>query len=333
MKNLRLIEEELPGLNPDEVTVGIKAVGLNFADVAAILGLYRAIPKGSFIPGLEYSGVVEAVGPEVTGFSTGDRVMGISRFGSYTDRINIPFHYLKKIPDTWSFEEGAAWLVHGLTAYYALVRLAGIQEGQTVLIHAGAGGVGLLANRIAKKFNSFTIGTTRSTGKMEFMKAKGYDAVILRTRNFRNELEETLDGRPLHIVLDSIGGQVLKDSFRLMAPEGRLIVYGSASFMPHGFKPSYWRLFVKYLQRPKIDPMRLPEWNKSVMGFNLIYMYEQKENLKKYLDDLERLQIGKPYIGHRFAFDELLNGVRLLQSGKSTGKIVIRVEQKGKSEE
>src|SRR5512135_2017364 len=128
LKYLKLVEEELPELSPGEVTVGIRAIGLNFADVAAILGLYRAIPEGSFVPGLEYSGVVEAIGPEVTSCRIGDRVMGISRFGSYTNRINIPFHYLKKIPDTWTFEEGAAWMVHGLTAYYALVILAGIRD-------------------------------------------------------------------------------------------------------------------------------------------------------------------------------------------------------------
>ena len=326
MNNLNLAEEELPAPGPEEVTVDVKAIGLNFADVSAILGLYRAIPKGPFIPGLEYSGVVSATGSGVQGFKTGDRVMGITRFGGYVDRINIPYHYLSAMPDDWSFEDGAAYLVHALTAYYALIKLADIQQGQTVLIQSAAGGVGIFANRLAKKFNAYTIGTIGNDSKTDILKKEGYDAVIVRSENFREDLRKTLGDRELNIVMESIGGQVLKDSFRLLAIEGRMIVYGAASFMPHGSKPNYFKLIRQYWKRPMIDPMRLTEWNKSVMGFNLIYLYEKREVFRGILDHLRELDLGKPRVGHTFPFPELIQGVRLLQSGKTTGKVVITIE-------
>ena len=326
MNNLNLAEEDIAEPGVEEVAVDVKAIGLNFADVSAILGLYRAIPGGSFIPGLEYSGIVAAVGEGVTAFKPGDRVMGIARFGGYVSRINIPYHYLTGLPENWSFEEGAAYLVHALTAYYALVRLADIQQGQTVLIQSAAGGVGILANRLAKKFNAYTIGTIGNPSKAGILKKEGYDAAIVRSENFREDLRKTLGDRKLNIVLESIGGQVLKDSFRLLATEGRMIVYGAASFMPHGAKPNYFKLIRQYWKRPLIDPMRLTEWNKSVMGFNLIYLYDKRDIFRKILDHLQQLDLGKPHVGHIYPFSDLKEGVRLLQSGKTTGKVVITIK-------
>ena len=143
MNNLNLAEENIQAPGPDEVAVDVKAVGLNFSDISAILGLYKAIPKDSFIPGLEYSGIVTGTGPGVSNFKTGDRVMGITRFGGYVSQITTPHHYLTKMHDDWSFQDGAAYLVQALTAYYALVKLAAIESGQTVLIQSAAGGVGI----------------------------------------------------------------------------------------------------------------------------------------------------------------------------------------------
>ncbi len=323
ISNLKCVEEEMPELKPDEVTVEVMSIGLNFADVASIHGLYRAIPDGSFIPGLEYAGVIAATGSDAGNFKTGDRIMGITRFGGYVNRINIPWHYVIKIPDDWSYEEGASYPVHALTAYYALVKLAGIKENQTILIHSAAGGVGIMANRLAKRFHAFTIGTIGNPNKAELLKKEGYDEIIVRNDHFREDLKNSLGGNSLNIVLDSIGGQVLKDSFRLLSSEGRLIVFGSASFMTHGNKPNYFKMLRKYWKRPLIDPMRLPEWNKSVMGFNLIYLYEQREDLRQYLAHLEELDLGKPFIGHRFHFAELPDAVKLLQSGKTTGKVIV----------
>jgi alcohol dehydrogenase len=298
---------------------------LNFADIACVLGLYKAAPSGPFIPGLEYAGIVISKGRDVTGFMEGDAVMGLTRFGGYSDHINIPFHYLTKLPDGWSFEEGAAFLVQSLTAYYALIRLANIDQGQTILIQSAAGGVGIMANRIAKRFNAYTIGSVSHPSKRDLLIREGYDKVIVRTENFRNDLRNLLGDRSLNIVLESIGGQVFRDSFRILAPEGKMVVFGSASFITHGNRPDYWKLIRKYWKRPMIDPMKLAQWNKSVMGFNLIYLYEQRDHLKNYLAHLKKLNIGKPYIGHVYPFHDLLTAVKLLQSGITMGKVIINM--------
>ena len=145
------------------------------------------------------------------------------------------------------------------------------------------------------------------------------------SKNFRR-MKKTLGQKRLNIVLESIGGQVLKESFQQLASEGRMIVYGAASFMPHGSRPNYFKLLPLYLKRPMIDPMKLTQLNKSIMGFNLIYLYEQRESLKKYLQHLEQLDLGKPYIGDSFPFSKLKEGLKLLQSGKTTGKVVITLE-------
>lgn len=172
LNRLNLVDEELSDPQADEVQVKVKAVGLNFADIFAILGLYSATPVGSFIPGLEYSGEIIAKGEKVTDFQLGDRVMGVTRFGAYTSHINIDSAYVNKIPENWSFEEGASFLVQALTAYYGLFHLGNLKKGETVLIHSAAGGVGLLANRMAQKLGAYTIGTIGSAAKIDLLKRK-----------------------------------------------------------------------------------------------------------------------------------------------------------------
>lgn len=154
-KNLKQQSEELQAPQVGEVCVKVAAIGLNFADIFAIQGLYSATPKGSFIPGLEFSGEVMAVGPEVTGRKVGDKVMGATKFGGYVSHITISHQYVVPLPEGWSVEEGAGFLVQGLTAWYALTALGNLQKGSTVLVHSAAGGVGILANRICKKFDAY----------------------------------------------------------------------------------------------------------------------------------------------------------------------------------
>ena len=131
MDRLKLIEETLEPPLGEEICVKVRYIGLNFADIFAIFGLYSATPKGSFIPGLEYSGDVVTVGKEVKHFKPGDKVMGVTRFGGYSDRLNIDENYVSHLPDGWTYDEGAAFIIQAFTAYYALVVLGDIKEGQT----------------------------------------------------------------------------------------------------------------------------------------------------------------------------------------------------------
>lgn len=325
IKELVLTTETLAAPKADEVTVKVNAVGLNFADIFAMQGLYSATPKGSFIPGLEFAGEIIAVGSDVPEWKTGDRVMGVTRFGGYVSHINLPHQYVVKLPSAWSDEEGASFLVQGLTAWYALCELGNLQQGMTVLIHSAAGGVGILANRICKKFGAYTIGTVGSNKKVAFLKhEEAYDAVIVRDRHFYANLQDALGSRPLQLVLECIGGKILMQGWKALAPMGRMVVYGNASFATHRNKPQWLKLYWRYLKRPKIDPLRLPTQNKSLMGFNLIYLYEQTPLLHQMLGELQALDLKPQHVGQIFSFSEMHKAIHLFQRGETVGKVVVR---------
>lgn len=325
LANLKKVTEALPEPKPDEVTVAVKAIGLNFADIFAIWGLYAATPKGIFTPGLEYAGVIARVGTAVSGLKEGDRVMGVTRFGAYASHLNIDYRYVMPLPEDWDFAEGAAFLVHVLTAYYGLVNLGDLQAGQNVLIHSGGGGVGLMANRIAKKYDAFTIGTIGHPDKQDLLRQEGYDRIIVRSKQFECDLKETLDGKPLHLIMECIGGKILKIGYQQLAPMGRMISYGSARYASVGNRPNYLKLLYYYLTRPKIDPQTMTTENKSVMAFNLIFLFHQVELMHKMLDEIQQLELEKPYVGHRLPFDQLKEAILLFQSGRTTGKVVLEV--------
>ena len=323
LNNIKLVEEKLREPEENEVTIEVKAIGLNFADLFAIQGLYSATPKGSFIPGLEYSGIVTKKGKNVQEFEIGSRVMGAIKFGAYTTHLNIDPRYIIKLPEDWSFEEGASFIVQSLTAYYSLVELGNIKQDYTVLIHSAAGGVGIYANRIAKIYNAFTIGTIGSELKRNFLINEGYDEIIFRSNNFSKKLRHILEDRKLNIVLESIGGKIFEDSFKLLAPSGRIIIYGGAQFMSHSAKPDYLKLIPKYLFRPRVDPLSLSNLNKSIMGFNLIYLWDRPNELKVMIKNILEMNLKKPHIGKVYSFRNLMEALRYFQSGRSIGKVVV----------
>lgn len=323
--NMHVSEETLSEPGQGEAQVSIKAVGLNFADLFTVWGMYKAAPDKDFIPGLEYSGVVSKVGQGVTSVKEGDRVMGITRFGAYADALNIDARYLVQIPDNWSFAHGAAFLVQALTAYYGMVDLGRLQKGETVLIHSAAGGVGIQANRIAKRFDAYTIGSVGSEHKLALLNDEGYDKGIVRSDNFRQDLREALGDRRLDVIMECIGGKILMDSFKELGLMGRMVVYGSASFTTPGDKPNKIKMLIRWLKRPRIDPMRLPNSNKTVVGFNLIWLYPQIEKYHRIVRELSDLTLPEPIIGESYAFEELPQAIRKLQSGMTVGKVVVLV--------
>jgi len=325
INNLNLIEEELPDPAENEVTVEVKAIGFNFADLFALQGLYSATPKESFIPGLEFSGKIYKKGKNVVDFAIEDDVMGVIKFGAYATHLNIDCEYIQELPESWSFEEGAAFIVQSLTAYYALLVLGNLKEKDTVLVHSAAGGVGIYANRIAKKSNAYTIATVSSNAKVDFLKEEGYDKVIVRSDDFKEQLKIALNGRELNIVLESVGGKIFAESFNQLSPTGRIVIYGSAQFMSHSSRPNYFKLLYRFLTRPKVDPLSLTDTNRSVMGFNLIYLWNEPDEMKRLIKIILEMNLQKPHIGNIFSFNKLPEALRLFQSGKTIGKVVIKV--------
>jgi NADPH:quinone reductase-like Zn-dependent oxidoreductase len=321
LKNLKLKSGAIPHTPEGRVLVEVKSVGLNYADIFAILGLYSATPKGAFIPGLEFSGdVLESKHPE---FKKGQKVMGVTRFGGYDSHIVADPFYLIPLPSAWTYEEGAAFPVQTLTAYYALKTLGDLQPNQTVLIHSAAGGVGLQANRIAKRFNAYTIGVVGRKEKSSVLESEGFDKAIVRGETFQHELRDALAGRELNLVLETTGGKYFRYSYDALAPMGRVVAYGSAQFTPSSMRPNYLVLVFKYLFRPRVDPLSMIKANKSLMAFNLIWLYERKALMKKLLKEIDELHLPAPVVGHRYTFDCAVEALDFFRTGKSTGKIVL----------
>jgi len=226
---LRWEEVAVPAPAAGEATVRHHAVGLNFIDTYHRTGLYPLpLPAGI---GLEGAGVVEAVGEGVTGVKVGDRVAYAGGpVGAYAEVRNIPAHRLLKLPDTISFNTAAAMMLQGLTAAYLLRKTYRVQPGDAVLIHAAAGGVGLIACQWAKALGATVIGTVGSEAKAVLAKAHGCDHVInYSTENFTARVREITGGEGVPVVYDGVGKDTFMGSLDSLRPLGMLVAYGNAS--------------------------------------------------------------------------------------------------------
>lgn len=334
--------DSLPDPGPGEARIVVKAIGLNFADIFACLGLYSATPAGAFVPGLEFAGVVEALGPAVpppdpSGEAThpirpGDRVFGLTRFGAYAPAVNLGVRYLRPIPPGWSFAEGAAFPVQALTAWYGLTELGALEPGDNVLVHSAAGGVGLNALAILAAVGARVVASVGRPAKRDFLVERcglSPDQVIVRDRRtFGSQLDRALAALRLDgfdLVFDAVGGPFFRPAYERLRPEGRLILYGAADFMPKGARPEYLRLALKYMRRPRLDPLRMIAENRSVMAFNLIWLWDHADRLARAYDWLAHLVQRPPFVGRRFGFDDAPAALRYLQSGESIGKVVLEV--------
>ena len=313
--------EPLGSLPAGRVRVAVRAVGLNFADIFALTGLYSATPPGAFVPGLEFAGTVLEADCGTEGFSPGDRVMGVTRFGGYATMVDSEPEYLISLPDDWDFAQGAAWPAQTLTAWYALTHLGALQSGQTVLVHSAAGGVGLQAMKLARALGAIPVGTVGNPAKVACLEALGFEEVLVREQNFARQLQRA--ALTFDLVLDAIGGAVQRASFDALNPMGRLVVFGAAEFTPKGKRPDYLNALWRYLRRPRYDVMDMISSNRSVLAFNLIWLWEQKSQMQALLDELAAVPLTPPLVGHRFEFSDAHAALDLLRSGRSVGKVVL----------
>jgi alcohol dehydrogenase len=312
--------------------VAVGAIGLNFADLAACLGLYSATPPGAFVPGLEFAGAVEAVGEGAATVAPGDRVLGLTRFGGYATRVNADARYLHPLPGGWSVAEGAAFPVQAITAWYAISELGACKSGDAVLVQSAAGGVGLNALAILQAMGARVVATVGHDSKAAFLSAHAglerRQIIVRSRRTFGAQLDEALRANRIEgfdLVLDAVAGPFFEPAYRRMRPAGRMVIYGAADLMPSGARTNWLKLAVRYLTRPRIDPIRMVSANRSVMGFNLIWLWEQADRLPRAYAGLAPHITRPPHIGRRFAFAEAPAAMRYLQGGGSIGKVVLEV--------
>jgi NADPH2:quinone reductase len=235
---LRWEEMDTGDPGPGEVRLDQKAVGLNFIDVYHRTGLYP-LPGLPAVPGMEGAGVVEAVGSDVTEFSPGDRVAyaGVPP-GAYAEKRLIPAHRLVTLPEGIGFETAAAMMLQGMTARYLLHGCFPVKKGDTVLIHAAAGGVGLIASQWANHKGATVIGTVGSSEKAELTKDHGcHHPVLYRETDFVTAVRELTDGRGVDAVYDSVGKDTFLKSLDCLRPMGTLVSFGQSSGAIEPFNP------------------------------------------------------------------------------------------------
>jgi NADPH:quinone reductase-like Zn-dependent oxidoreductase len=331
--------EEAPHPTPGggEVLVTTEAVGVNFADVVVRMGLYESARKyvgWPITPGFEFAGVVTAVGPGVDGVTTGSRVLGFTRFGGYSTHVVVPHDQVFRVPKGFTMSEAAAFPVVFLTAHHALFELAGAKPGMKILVHSAAGGVGGALLQLARVAGCVAIGVVGSTGKVEVAQSLGAHAVIDKSKEdlWRIAQRHAPDG--YDAVFDANGVSTLRESYAHLGAPGRLVVYGFHSMLVRGRgKPSWPKLAVDWMRTPRFDPMDMTNRNRSVMGFNLSYLFERKAAFAEVVERLvgwaEERRIEPPRVTE-FPFDDVAQAHRAIESGTTTGKLVLVTGDEGR---
>ena len=221
---------DVPAPGPGEVRLRQTAVGLNYIDVYFRTGLYAA-PTLPFTPGLEGAGVVEATGEGVTTLKVGDRVAYASApIGAYAEARLMPADRLVKVPDGISDQQAAAMMLQGMTTQYLVRRTYKVQAGEIILVHAAAGGVGLMLCQWAKHLGATVIGTVSSEEKAALARANGCDHPVIYTReDFQSRVMEITNGQKVPVVYDSVGVDTFAKSLDCLAPLGMMVLFGQAS--------------------------------------------------------------------------------------------------------
>lgn len=306
---LQLVELPVPEPGAGQVLVRVEASGINFIDTYLREGRYPApLP---FTPGQEAAGTVEALGEGVERFRKGDRVAWTGTRGTYAEYALAPASDLLPLPEHISFEQAAAMMTQGLTAHYLAFDTYKIQPGDTVLVHAGAGGVGLLLTQVAKRLGARVLATVSTEEKAELSREAGADRVILYTQaSFVDAVKEETAGKGLPVVYDSVGKTTFEDSLKCLRPRGLLALYGASS----GAVPPF-------------DLIRL-----STAGS----LYVTRPTLKNYVQTRAELEERahaifswvaggelKVRIGHRYSLEQAEQAHRDLEGRRTTGKVLL----------
>src|ERR1044071_597704 len=303
------VDVPTPKPKPNEALVQIKAAGVNFIDVYFREGRYPApVP---FIDGQEGAGVVTEVGSEVTLVQPGDRVAYTGSLGSYAEYAAVPAERLGKIPDELSFEQAAAAMLQGMTAHYLTHSTYKLQAGETALVHAAAGGVGLLLVQMAKQLGARVIGTAGTKEKAQLARDAGADECIIYTEaDFEAETKRLTDGKGVHVVYDGVGKATFDKDLNVLLPRGYLVLFGGAS----GAVPPFDLIKLSqkgslYITRPTLGHYTLTreelEWRAN-------------DVLRWIVADDLKLRIHKTY-----PLTEAAQAHRDLEGRKTTGKLLL----------
>ncbi len=314
-EEMYLGEHPKPTIASDEVLVKVKATALNRADTLQRRGKYPPPPGASSILGLEMSGVIEALGAEVTDWKIGDQVCGLLAGGGYAEYVTIHSQCLIAVPEGWSFEKAAAIPEVFLTAFQALNYLAKIKKGERILIHAGASGVGTAAIQLAKSFGASQIIVTASAGKHKLCKQLGADiAIDYRTQNFEEEVLQVTDNQGVDVIIDFLAAPYFQKNINSLATDGRMVMLA----LMGGFQ-------VENLVLAKILIKRLHIMGSTLRARSLEYKINLTRDLMEFA--MPRFESGElqPVIDSVFDWTEVVAAHQYMEANKNKGKIILKV--------
>jgi len=315
-----------PDPGPGEVRIHERASGFNFADVSARLGIYPDAPAFPCVVGYEVSGVVDAVGAGVTDVPTGAWVLALTRFRGYADTVVVPANQVFAVPDGMSFETAAAIPVNYVTAVLMLRHFAAVREGETVLVHAAAGGVGIAATQLCHAVGAHVIGTASASKHAVLAEMGVSHAIDYHSEDFEEAVRRHTEGRGVDVVLDATGN--FRKSYRCLGPLGRLVCFG-VSNASAGIGPSRLRALGAIARIPFFHPIKLMNDNKAVMGVNLGHLWDHLDRLRHemlgLLDDWRAGRIA-PVIAATYPLDRAADAHRCLQERRNVGKVLLTVD-------
>jgi NADPH:quinone reductase-like Zn-dependent oxidoreductase len=319
-----------PPVGPGEVRIAVKAAGINFADTVARQGMYPDAPPLPCIVGYEVAGEVESVGDGVEEHKVGDRVLAGTRFGGYAELVTVRTDMVYALPEKLSFGQGAAFPVNYATAQAALVTMGGLEEGDRVLIHSAAGGVGIAATQIAKLRGAEVFGTA-SASKHDAIREQGVDhAIDYRSQDFAEEVERITDGEGVDVILDALGPTSARKGYRILRPGGCLVIYGASEATPGESR----NLLAAGRAALKAPFATLPWWksigmlneNKGVFGLNMLHWWDEEGSLDRVIQPLvPQLESGElePVVSESFPFDRAAEAHRYIAERRNIGKVVL----------
>ncbi len=325
---LKIEKFELTDPKEDEIQVRVHYSGINYADICIRWGIYESAKKfvgWPITPGFEFSGIVEKVGPN-SKFKIGDKVFGVSLFNAQSSHINIATNQVFHLPTNLTLKEASCVPAVFLTAYHALFQIFILKENSLVLVHSAAGGVGSSLVQLLKARGHRVIGVVGSTHKVGYLEELGADFIIDKSQmNLWKEVERYAP-QGLDVVLDANGVATLNESFKHLAPMGKLVVYGFHTMLPKSQKLNWPKLIWGYLKTPRFNPINLTSANKSIIGFNLSFLFNEKEILVQGMEEIIKLfETKKIYSPKVTAFKacDIAKAHQLIESGSSIGKITL----------
>ncbi len=328
---LRIVHAAQPTPSPGMVVIDVAAAGVNFADCLARLALYASSWRYAgwpFTPGFEVAGRVSALGEGVHGLDIGRRVIALTRFGGYAEQIAVPRHQVFACPSRLTTPQAAGIAVVFLTAAYALDELAAPRQASMALVHSAAGGVGGALLQLARLRGIHAVGVVGSTHKLQAAKDAGAHAVIDASGENWFAAARRYAPNGYQAVFDA-NGPTLRQSLRLLAPMGRLVAYGSHGIIPrNGMLIGALAAMIRYALLPRFNVLQLATENKSVMAFNLSYLFDEASLLERIMRNLLRdFDEGRliPPPTTCYPFEQASLAHRDVQSGLTIGKCVLTV--------